>query len=228
MIVLVDADIVAYRCAASAELEAEQVALWRVDSLMADILRETGTEEYRAFLTGANNFRYQVFPEYKAFRLTKPKPIHLAACNTHLVENWGAFVTDGYEADDALGIEQTALSHEVDATVIASIDKDLLTIPGKHYNFVKKEWTLVSPAQARHRFWVSVLVGDSADGIKGAIGIGPKKAETILMGCETDEDYYESCLNFFSCEEELALNAKCLYIWRKEKDEWAPPVDTST
>jgi DNA polymerase-1 len=191
---------------------------------MTDILRETGTEEYKAFLTGENNFRYKVFPEYKAFRLNKPKPIHLAACNKHLVENWKAVVTDGYEADDALGIEQMALSHETDATCIASIDKDLLTIPGKHYNFVKKEWHLVSPSQARHRFYTSLIVGDSADGIKGAIGIGPKKAETILMGCETEEEYYSSCLNFFSCEEELLLNARCLYIWQKENDWWNPPA----
>jgi len=227
LICLIDADIVAYRCAASAEIEPVEVALWRVDGLMTDILKETGTQEYKAFLTGDNNFRYKVFPEYKANRLKNARPIHLKACNEHLVNNWNAVVTDGCEADDLLGIEQTALIHEVDATVIASIDKDLLTIPGKHYNFVKKEWSLVSPADALHRFYTSVLTGDAADGIKGATGIGPKKAEVILRGCETEEDYYQACLNFFSCEEELALNAQCLFIQRKEGEYWKAPVDTS-
>lgn len=228
MIVLIYADIVAYRCAASAEIEPVEVALWRVDGLMTDILKETGCQEYKAFLTGENNFRYKVFNEYKANRLKTPRPIHLKACQEHLVSNWNALFSDGCEADDLLGIEQTALIHEVDATCIASIDKDLLTIPGKHYNFVKKEWSLVSPQDARHRFYTSILTGDAADGIKGAIGIGPKKAETILKGCETEEEYYQACLNFFSCGEELLQNALCLYIQRKEGEVWKPPMESST
>jgi len=190
---------------------------------MTDILKETGTQEYKAFLTGDNNFRYKVFPEYKANRLKNARPIHLKACNEHLVNNWNAVVTDGCEADDLLGIEQTALSHEVDASCIASIDKDLLTIPGKHYNFVKKQWTLVSPQDALHSFYTSLLTGDAADGIKGALGIGPKKSQVILAGCETEQEYYNACLNFFSCEDELIQNARCLYIWRKENDSWNPP-----
>lgn len=227
MICLIDADIVSYRCAASAEIENVEIALWRVDGLMSDILKETGCQDYKAFLTGENNFRYNIFPEYKANRLKIVRPQHLKACNEHLVNNWKAVVTDGCEADDALGVEQMALYHVVDATCIASIDKDLLTIPGKHYNFVKKEWNYASPQDAMHRFYTSLLVGDSADGIKGATGIGIKKAEKILMGCETEREYYESCLNFFSCEEELIQNARCLYIWRKEGEVWKPPVDSS-
>lgn len=225
MICLIDADIVAFRCAASAEQEPFEVALWRVDALMNEIIAATGAREYKAFLTGDNNFRYDIFPEYKASRLTKPRPVHLKDCQQHLVENWKAVFTDGCEADDMLGVEQMALYHELDATCIASIDKDLLTIPGKHYNFVKKEWKLVSPQDALRTFYTSLLVGDAADGIKGATGIGPKKAETILLGCETEEDFYQACSNFFPCEEALLQDARCLYIWRKEKDEWVPPVD---
>lgn len=224
MICLVDSDIVAYRCAASAEDSPQEVALWRVDNGMSDILKETGCQEYKAYLTGPNNFRYEVFAEYKSFRAKIKKPTHLKACQEHLVNNWNAIWTDGCEADDMLGVEQMALYHETDATCIASIDKDLLTIPGKHYNFVKKEWALVSPQEALHRFYTSLLCGDAADGIKGAVGIGAKKAATILKGCETEKEYYDACLNFFSCEEELLMNARCLYIWRKVGEVWQPPV----
>lgn len=117
---------------------------------------------------------------------------------------------------------------------IVSIDKDLNCIPGWHFNpgitrkgVVIREPTryLVSPKDALRFFYTQLLVGDTADGIKGAVGIGPKKAITILEGCETEWDYYQACLDHFSCEEELAQNAKCLYIWQKENDEWKAPSE---
>ena len=47
---------------------------------------------------------------------------------------YGAQVIDGMEADDALALAQT------DKTAIATIDKDLLMVVGRHYNYVKQTW----------------------------------------------------------------------------------------
>jgi 5'-3' exonuclease len=117
MIALIDADIVAYRCAASCEkqgvvVEDSWVALKRVDELMQRIIAETGASDFKAFLTGSDNFRYEYNPEYKANRKDTRRPVWLQQAREHLVTRWGASVEDGQEADDALGIMQTRLRKE--------------------------------------------------------------------------------------------------------------------
>jgi len=91
-----------------------------------------------------------------------------------MVKHFKAEVIEGMEADDALALNQT------DETVIASIDKDLLMVAGKHYNFVKKEWTTVTPEEGIKWFYMQMLMGDKVDNIIGIRGIGIKKAEKIL------------------------------------------------
>ena len=73
---LIDQDLVCFRCAASAENDDLGIAIYRANELFDQILEKTGASSYRAFLTGTNNFRKQIYPEYKANR-TAPKPKHL-------------------------------------------------------------------------------------------------------------------------------------------------------
>ena len=135
----VDSDIIAYRAASSAENEEEAIAHFRVDDMMNNMVLNLQCERYVGFLTGTNNFRKALFPEYKANRKGKPKPKWLDSCRKYLQYKWNATVTNGIEADDALGI---AASHEL-GSIICSIDKDLMQIPGDHYNFVKDEYVLM-------------------------------------------------------------------------------------
>lgn len=158
------------------------------------------------------------------------RPRHLKYVRDYLL-SIGAILSDGCEADDLLGIEQCASQD----TVIVSLDKDLLMIPGKHYSWeirgATKSGPWVKPAiardvsesEGRHWFWTQVLIGDTADNIKGAAGVGKVNAGKILAGCETEADYFEACLPHFSCEEELIMNAQVLWIWRKPNDMWSPP-----
>ena len=169
MLALIDSDIVCYRCAASAEEDEEWIATARTDRLVEDILTGINAEEYKLFLSGKNNFRKEIYPEYKANR-KQPKPKHLEACRRYLLEHWEASLVDGYEADDALGMNQTP------ETVICSLDKDLKMIPGVHYDFVKKELSVVTPEAAMRTFYTQLLTGDSGDNIKGCPGIGKVKA----------------------------------------------------
>ena len=229
MLALVDADIVAYRCAASAEKESEDwIARARTKELVEQILHDTGATEYKLFLTGERNFRKDIYPLYKANR-TQPKPKWLAMCKDYLIDQWDAVVTDGYEADDALGMTQvwrmdTANSDvnvfKAPKPIICSIDKDLLMIPGKHYNFVKKEFYEVNELQAQRTFYTSMLVGDPADNIKGVNGIGKAKAPRILDGCESEMELYEAVRSMYEEQEDFDLNADLLWIWRKENDRW--------
>jgi 5'-3' exonuclease len=128
---LIDADIVAYRVACTCqEDDAQDFVFARAEDLIDSILVNTEAEEYRLFLTGKDNFRYTIYPEYKAHR-PKEKPFWLQACREYLIATFNAEVIDGQEADDALGINQTG------DTIICSIDKDLDMLRGDHYNFVK-------------------------------------------------------------------------------------------
>jgi 5'-3' exonuclease len=215
---LIDADIVCFMAAASAELEPLDVALLRADYHMRDILEATEAVGYKAFLSGANNFRYEVNPYYKANR-TAPDPIHREAVKEFLITEWGASVTDGYEADDALGINQT------EDTIICSIDKDLKTIPGKHYSWpilrkgvVVREAsiTTVSEVEAMRYFYKQMLIGDSSDNVIGATGIGKVKAAKIIDPLTSERAMFNTARAAYADDSRFFMNCDCLYIWRVE------------
>jgi 5'-3' exonuclease len=79
-------------------------------------------------------------------------------------------------------------------TCIVSIDKDLDQIPGEHYHpgirrqqvFIREpKFYTITPEQGLYFFYYQLLIGDGSDNIKGAPGIGPKKADKILFDCKT-------------------------------------------
>ena len=85
---------------------------------------------------------------------------------------------DWLEADDVMGIMSTEPSKE--STIIVSEDKDLLTIPGLHWDFKEEKIFKWSKDQADYQFFYQVLVGDTVDNYKGCQGIGPISAGKIL------------------------------------------------
>jgi 5'-3' exonuclease len=217
---LIDADIVAYRVACTLqEDDAEDFVYARAEDLVDQILVNTEATEYRLFLTGKNNFRYSIYPEYKAHR-PKEKPFWLEKCREYLKANFNAEVIDGQEADDALGIAQT------ENTIICSIDKDLLMIPGQHYNFVKDEFITVTQDSGMRHFYMQCLTGDRSDNIKGIEGIGPKKAEKILYGCVTEQELFNAVREAYSNDEEFLMNGRVLWIRRKDNEDWKERFDT--
>ena len=211
---LIDADIVAYRVACTLqEDDAEDFVYARAEDLVDQILVNTEATEYRLFLTGKDNFRYTIYPEYKAHR-PKEKPFWLEKCRQYLIATFNAEVVDGQEADDAMGINQT------DDTIICSIDKDLLMIPGQHYNFVKDEFITVTPETGMKHFYTQCLTGDRSDNIKGIEKIGPKKAEKLLANCVTEKEMFDVVREAYSNDEEFIMNARVLWIRRKENEDW--------
>jgi DNA polymerase-1 len=220
MLALIDSDTICYAAAAVSEGQSESIAMWNANSMVEDTLRKLNTNEFRLYLTGENNFRYRVYPEYKANRLKMEKPQFLQVVRQHLVDEWGAQMSDGCEADDELGIDHTYNNENGIESIIVSIDKDLKMIPGWNYNPRKDERTLISPTDAIRFFYYQLLVGDTADNIKGASGIGPKRATAILSGLTTERDLLSAVQQYYSSEEELEQNARCLWIARRSVDEW--------
>ena len=228
--VLVDADIIAYRAAFSARGEPEKQAREKVDEICGNIMYDCHyPEEYVLgentwfYLTGSGNFRKDLatIKVYKGQR--PPKPEHLPATRDQLVERWGAEVVDGQEADDAIGIKATGLQGDC---VIVSVDKDLLMIPGTHYNFVKQGWTKVDQEQGDYFFYKQLLTGDQVDNIQGVPGIGPKKAEKAYQECTTVQEMYQKALEMYKGDADALLeNARLLWLRRYEGEMWEPPVE---
>ena len=227
--VLVDGDIVAYRAAFSTQDLFPEDAERKVDELMDYILTETlmfpDPNDYEVFLTGSGNFRYDIaksFP-YKCNRKTTEKPIHLPVAREWLVNKYKATVSEGEEADDLIAIAATKYGPE---TIVASVDKDMLQIPCKHFNFTKGEWHDVTEFEGTKFFYKQILTGDRADNIVGIYKVGPVKADKILGDCNTEEELWEAVLNAYDGDiERVVENARLLWLRRKEGEIWEPPTD---
>jgi 5'-3' exonuclease len=236
---LLDGDIYAFRSASSAEQDNLGIAIYRVEEMIDKTMAETGADEFSIFLSGDNNFRYQIYPEYKATR-NPVKPQFLKGVKDYLIEKYKAVVSDGCEADDLLGIEQcwnADMNGHPNGTIICSIDKDLRMIPGNHYSFEIRgrsskgtEWVrpmeraYVEPFEGLKRFYTQLLTGDSTDNIKGAVGVGKVGASRLLEGLTTERELYEAVADQYGSEEELLMNGQCLWIFRKPNDRWRIPV----
>jgi DNA polymerase-1 len=222
MIALIDFDLVAFRCAASAENETLDIAIHRMQELLDQLLEKTQATEYKAFLSGKGNFRKTIYPEYKAQR-SSVKPIHLQDLREFACSNLGAEVTENdLEADDYLGIYQT------EESVIVSLDKDLLQIPGKHYRWgistskwvKEEEYITQTELEGSRLLYEQCLKGDTSDNVKGVKGIGEKGAKKLLAECKTEQEMKDVCLQQYSTEEEFLMNAQCLYILRSFDDSY--------
>lgn len=107
---IIDGDHISYRASSSCEptkakpfLEPPEVAIWRVNDLMTRILLELNSKQYELYISGEDNFRKKIYPEYKQNR-TKPPPTYLQNCREHMIMEWGAKIVNGMEVDDMCGI----------------------------------------------------------------------------------------------------------------------------
>jgi DNA polymerase-1 len=214
---LVDGDIVAYRCAASVkEFEPMELAIYRVDVLLQQIIEATDATTMQVFVKGKDNFRYKIYPEYKANRRDTPDPIWRQACHDHLLNEYKAIEAHGMEADDLLGINQ-----QEEGSVICSIDKDLRTIPGHHFNFVKVELDHVKKQDALRTFYKQMLIGDRSDNLFGVDKIGPKKADKLLEHLDDEQDMFEVVYNKYNEDaKRFVTNANCFWILQNKGELW--------
>jgi len=225
MHVLIDGDIIGYRIGFSTEEENEKIVVSRVATFIETMLWEDlDAETYQGYLTGKGNFRNDiaVTAPYKGNR-TAPKPKHLQFIRDYLVSAWDFKISEEQEADDEIAIAH--VEHEY-KTVIASIDKDFLQLPGKHWNFVKREMVEVSEDEAILNFYRQVLTGDRVDNIIGLKGIGPVKADKILAHCTSGAEMYLACIEAYQgATDRVIENARLLWLRRTPGELWEPPTE---
>lgn len=245
LIALVDADIMTYSIPFSLQEGTGEDAVLpegaenflgaRIDEFLNNIMNDTGADDYKVFINGKDNFRLR-YETYKANRASMVKPILHYAARDYLVNQHSAVVVDGMETDDRLAIEQTiALENDVEySTIICSIDKDLLQVPGSHYRWPishakepKAEFIEVTKQSGLVSLYRQALTGDEVDNIIGLKGYGPKKAEKLITEEMSEKEMYETCLEHYllklQTEENLIDNMHQLYLLRSEDDEWRKP-----
>lgn len=177
-----------------------QAVLDHIDGFVNDILNAVNATHYLGFLgnrNGSNTFRHKlaITKPYKGQRSKSPhwikywKPI----ITEHLVSKWKFEEVSDIEADDACAIYTTHLSN----SVLCSPDKDILQIPGEHYNYKKIEHTFISNEEALKRLFTQVIIGDTVDNIPGCPGVGEKSPFLQFKGCNTFEEYVNYTKNVF-------------------------------
>jgi hypothetical protein len=222
---LLDADILCYRVGFATNDEHENTAIETMAVFLEDLLMFdlVDTDDHELFLTGKTNFRNEVAVTvpYKGNRKDVKKPKHLPLLREYLQTAWGASVSDGQEADDDIAIRATELGEE---SIIVSIDKDFMQVPGWHYNFVKKVKKHVTPEEGLRFFYKQILMGDSADNIKGIFRVGEKKATKMLADLKTEQQFYQCCVEGLG-EERVLENARLLWLRRYPNQMWEPPSE---
>ena len=225
MELLIDGDPIVYRIGFACQSKDKDSGLVTADSesftlhsckqFVNAIIKETECSSYRMYISGRRNFRNKVVDDYKANRAGKSKPVHYNLIRDYLTRKFKAQLIEDIEADDALGLAQTP------NTAIATIDKDLLMVEGKHYNYIKKEWKQVTAEEGTRFFYKQMITGDKVDNITGIYGLGEKKASKLLDETPREEwdklilDLYDK--EFDNGFHRAVQNSQLLWILQRDK-----------
>ena len=185
-LLLIDGDIIAYKAATSAENPINWGdGLWtlhawepdvdaRIEEQIGKLLREAPVQDCVVALSDKENYRKELVPYYKANRSNVRRPMLLKYARDYIASKYNTIIYRRLEADDVLGI----LGTSNDDTIIWSEDKDLQTIPAKHW--INGEVVTISEEEADRMFYYQTLIGDSTDNYKGCPSVGAVSANKIL------------------------------------------------
>jgi hypothetical protein len=193
---------------------------------MESILENTWAEDFLMAVKHPENFRKDMFPEYKIGRHKDPSKMNrfVPMIRRLAVEEGLAIYATGREADDLLRFWANQAVAASEDFVIASVDKDLRCIPGKHYNPRTQELTQVSALEATRLFYKQLLMGDQSDSIPGLPRVGPVKADKVLAGLESEEEMQAAVVFMYqdvmgdAWFDWLLSNGKMLHIQHYEHD----------
>ena len=222
--VLIDGDIVLYASSVATEFACDwggdnwvlsanlQQSMDLAKRYFDDLYEKLKFSEMVVCISGPNNFRYKLNPDYKSNRKDTRKPIVYAELKQWMLNNYHSEMWEGLEADDLLGI----LATRDPASIIVSADKDMQCIPCNLYR--NGELQKITLEQANRFHMLQTLTGDPTDGYPGCPGVGPKSAEKLLQG--TPDTWWGSVLQAYQkaglTEEDALLNARMAYILRDE------------
>ena len=252
-VLLIDGDILVYQAACAAEVPIhwgedlwtlhsyEEPARAQLDDQIKSLKDTLKADKVILALTTTEvNFRKTVYPAYKSNRNAVRKPLVWKPLREYVHATYETFERPGLEADDCLGILLTRpFNADKEDRILVSEDKDMRTLPGKHYNPGKRELFEVSQSEADWKHMVQTLTGDATDGYPGCPGIGPKSAEKIVDQTKEPSTWWPAVVATYKkagLTEEFALQmARCARILRasdydfktKKPILWVPPKENA-
>jgi DNA polymerase-1 len=173
------------------------------------LLKEKPSHIAVVFDTPEPTFRHKMYKEYKANRDETPEDIKKAVPYIkRLIEAYKIPVIEypGYEADDVIGTLSKKASEKGFITFMMTPDKDfaqlvndkvLMIKPSRSGNEsvkwgvedIKREFSVERPEQVID---LLALMGDSADNIPGAPGVGPKTAMKLISEYGSVEELFKN------------------------------------
>lgn len=225
---LIDGDLYLYQACTSAEFQSDcgedtfflstniKKAQDHWLSKMDSFTRALESDDLVIVLSGPENFRKNLTPDYKANRKAVRKPLGFVDLKEWLYEQYPDRVVMNplLEADDYLGILATKPNATVQR-IIVSDDKDMQTLPATIYR--NGDIFQVDEDSAEEYWLTQTLTGDSADGYKGCPGIGAVKAKAILSKAGSRwENVRRAFLNAGLTEDDAILQARLARILRFE------------
>lgn len=185
------------------EIRAKHNVRSMVEGVLEAICVRKGCEvediEYAMYLTASPNFRDWIatIKPYKGNRANNAKPMLYDALRTYLRDVWGACVIRGHEADDEICIKQHELMAVGTEAIIVHVDKDLLMIPGEHYN-PNKGWAKIDRMRGLREFYRQIISGDTADNIGGVYKCGEKAAKDAITPGMTEAEMWQTCVDLYA------------------------------
>jgi DNA polymerase-1 len=196
---LIDGDVIAFTAASAAQhtkedrfgfitefankIEGESI----VDNMMIGLQQLLNGRKQQVLLScpAEENFRLDIWPEYKAVRKELRRPLLLPHLRQYLRDNYGAVHWDNLEADDALGILSSEGSTEY-KRIICGKDKDFKTVPGFYHRLKDLDArghpvvNEITPWEAMRFHIFQTLKGDMTDGYPGCPGLGDKRSQELV------------------------------------------------
>lgn len=240
---LIDADMILYKSVAASEFEGHwgdgiivastnmEQAKDMFQNQIDSIQKALGSQDTVFVISGSNNFRYALTPDYKSNRKGNRKPLGYVWLLEWMKEQFPDRVVsnDILEADDYMGI--LATRPNAPPSIIVSDDKDMKTIPGKLFRL--GELSTIDEDEAERYWWLQTLTGDATDGYKGCPGVGEVKAQKVLSKPGSRwENVRSEFLKAGMTEDYAVLQARLARILRfadwntttKQPKLWSPPT----
>lgn len=241
-VLLIDADSIGYLASYFPETsfldfptleERQEECKYRVRNKLQEI--QNNVEEWYniistiMFVGGKDNFRYKIYPEYKANRTKAIKPELLEYAKNYLIK-LGAIQAHGAEADDFV---VSAAKEVIGNCVIATIDKDLLfwgpNVPFYDYRTYKETIGEFKSISDKERKWMKafqLISGDATDGIKGSPGLGLTYCKKNIFDTFTDYQYIKYIFiaylksyknDYKLAKQQIKMNYKLLKLHTQEE-----------
>jgi DNA polymerase-1 len=151
-----------------------------LNNFIEDLRAKFLTNDVVLVVGDKNNWRKQYYPDYKANRKDKEKPVMYDIILNELYSNYDIVSLPNLEADDTCRIISEDNQNYATRKLLVSIDKDFHSFPCELYDPLHNKQYNINQAEADYNLMKQIIMGDKADNIQGLEGYGEVKATKFM------------------------------------------------